>query len=35
VTHGVAAARRAWLTREDVLNALPLEDVLRALARGR
>ena len=35
VSHGIAAARRAWLTREDVLNALPLDEVMGALARGR
>jgi DNA polymerase (family X) len=33
LTHGVRQARRAWLTREDVLNARPLAQ-LRALLRG-
>lgn len=32
---GVAAARRAWLTRECVLNALPLDGLLQTLARTR
>jgi DNA polymerase (family 10) len=31
--HGVTMARKGWLRREDVINALPLEDVKKALAR--
>jgi DNA polymerase (family 10) len=30
---GIGTARRAWLTRDDVLNALPLEEVTKMLAR--
>ena len=32
---GVAVARRAWLGRQDVLNALPLQDLLARLGRLR
>lgn len=32
---GVLTARRAWLTREDVLNALPLKAFRKAIKRGR
>ncbi len=31
--YGVQVARRAWLTKGDVLNALPVEEFLRAIAR--
>ena len=33
VRHGVNVARKGWLTKEQVLNARPLRDVLRWLAR--
>jgi DNA polymerase (family 10) len=32
--YGVEQARRAWLTPEDVLNARPLEELLKALGRA-
>jgi len=32
---GVAAARKGWLTREDVVNCLPLGAIEKALARKR
>ncbi len=32
---GVATARRGWLRKEDVLNALPLEKLLEALGGKR
>ena len=32
--YGVEQARRAWLTADDVLNTLPLEDLLAALRSG-
>jgi DNA polymerase (family 10) len=32
IRYGLGTARRAWLTREDVLNALPLDQVLHRLA---
>ena len=32
--YGVQQARRAWLTRDDVLNTLPLREFCRALRRG-
>jgi len=36
VEMGVGMGRKAWLTRDDVLNAQPVEDVLRiASAKGR
>jgi DNA polymerase (family 10) len=31
--YGVGVARRAWLTKEDVLNTLPVERLLRALGK--
>jgi len=31
---GVSVARRGWLEAEDVLNTLPVEDLLRAVDRG-
>jgi DNA polymerase (family 10) len=31
---GVSVARRGWLEAEDVLNALPVDDLLRAVDRG-
>jgi len=31
---GVAQARRGWLEKNDVINTLPLKDLLRALDRG-
>ncbi len=30
---GVAIARRAWIEKKDVLNALPLDELLKRLAR--
>ncbi|MGF1657720.1 MAG: DNA polymerase/3'-5' exonuclease PolX [Verrucomicrobiales bacterium] len=32
---GIALARKGWLTREDVINCLPLEQVKEALCRKR
>jgi DNA polymerase (family 10) len=32
---GVLVARRAWATRDDVLNTLPYDDLRRALRRHR
>ncbi len=32
-TFGIMQARRGWLTKEDVLNTLPLEEFLRVLKR--
>lgn len=32
--YGVNVARRAWLEKKDVLNALPLKELLTALKRG-
>jgi DNA polymerase (family 10) len=32
---GVAAARKGWLTREDVLNCLPLDEIQRVLNAKR
>jgi DNA polymerase (family 10) len=32
---GVATARRGWIERENVLNALPLSELLRRLRRGQ
>jgi DNA polymerase (family 10) len=32
---GAAAARRGWLTAEDVLNAWPLDRLRAFLAKGR
>jgi DNA polymerase (family 10) len=34
MSYGVEQARRAWLTRDEVLNARPLEELLVALGRG-
>jgi len=34
IRYGVLQARRAWLTKEDVLNALPLAKFLKAVGRG-
>jgi len=34
VTYGVEQARRAWLTKADVLNAKPLDELLEWLAGG-
>ena len=31
IRYGIGTARRAWLTKEDVLNALPLDKVLKRL----
>lgn len=31
IRYGLGTARRAWLTKEDVLNALPLDKVMRRL----
>jgi len=33
--YGILQARRAWLTKEDVLNTLPVAEFTRALKRGR
>lgn len=35
VRWGILVARRAWATREDVLNAQPLKTFRRALKRAR
>ena len=35
IRYGVTQARRAWLTREDVLNTLPVEKFARAMKHGR
>ena len=32
--YGILQARRAWLTKGDVLNTLPLEEFRRAIKRG-
>ncbi len=34
IRYGVLQARRAWLTKDDVLNALPLAKFLKAVGRG-
>ena len=34
IHYGVEQARRAWLTPDDVLNALPLDGLLEAVGRG-
>jgi len=34
VEYAVATARRGWLRREDVLNALPVEEFLKSIRRG-
>lgn len=31
--HGIAQARRGWLTKDDVLNSRPLKDLLPLLRR--
>ena len=33
--YGIATARRGWVTRERVLNCLPLDELLRHLTRPR
>jgi hypothetical protein len=35
VRWGVDQARRAWVTRKDVINTMPLPQLLRLLARHR
>jgi len=35
LAHGIRQARRGWLTRADVLNARPLKELRRCLARAR
>ncbi len=35
IKFGVALARRAWLTKDDVLNTLPLKDFLKAIKRKK
>src|SRR5690242_15569567 len=35
IRYGVLQLRRAWLTRADVLNTLPLAEFARAMRRGR
>jgi histidinol phosphatase-like PHP family hydrolase len=30
---GIAVARRGWLTKEDVLNTLPAEGLLKAIKK--
>jgi DNA polymerase (family 10) len=34
IRYGVLQARRAWLTKDDVLNALPVAKFLKAVGRG-
>jgi DNA polymerase (family 10) len=34
IRYGVLQARRAWLTKADVLNALPVEEFARVMKRG-
>ena len=34
IRYGIGTARRGWLTKEDVLNARPLAEVLKALHRA-
>ncbi len=34
IRYGLGTARRAWLTKEDVLNALPLDKVMKRLGGG-
>jgi len=34
IRYGVAMARRGWLEKKDVINTLPVEELLRAL-RGK
>jgi DNA polymerase (family 10) len=33
--YGVVTARRGWLRKEDVLNTLPAEELLRAVTRDK
>ena len=35
VFYGIATARRGWVERKDVLNALPLQDLLKWLGKSR
>ena len=35
IKYGVLQARRAWLTKKDVLNTLPLKDFKKAIARNQ
>jgi DNA polymerase (family 10) len=35
VRYGVGIARKGWLEKKDVLNALPLEKFRKALRRGK
>ena len=34
IKYGILQARRAWLTKSDVLNTLPVEQFAKAMARG-
>jgi DNA polymerase (family X) len=34
IRYGVLQARRAWLTKDDVLNTLPVAKFLKAVERG-
>jgi DNA polymerase (family 10) len=34
IRYGVLQARRAWLTKDDVLNTLPVTKFLKAVGRG-
>ena len=33
--YGIATARRAWLTKDDVLNTLPLSKLLAEIERKK
>ena len=35
IRYGILQLRRAWLTRQDVLNTLPVADFAKAMRRGR
>jgi DNA polymerase (family X) len=35
IRYGVLQLRRAWLTRQDVLNTLPASEFAKAVRRGR
>jgi DNA polymerase (family X) len=35
IRFGILQARRAWLTKEDVLNTLPVEKFAKAMRPGR
>jgi hypothetical protein len=35
IRYGILQLRRAWLTKHDVLNALPVEQFARIVRRGR